>query len=154
MQWFRFYNAAHRNPKVASLSDKDFRLWVELLSEASVNEGLIPPLSILKHTLKRRLDHLSTGVERLFNNGLIDIIDGQMRPHDWAKHQYKSDSSAERVAKHRKKAGNGSVTPPETDTESDTETEPYPYQGSEFEGEGLRAHTRGVGPFKIVEGGK
>ena len=31
-RWFRFYAEAMRNPKVARLSDKEFRLWVELLA--------------------------------------------------------------------------------------------------------------------------
>lgn len=30
-RWFRFYADAVRNPKVARLSDQQFRLWVELL---------------------------------------------------------------------------------------------------------------------------
>ena len=119
-RWFRLYADAMRNPKVAKLGDKDFRLWVELLAVASENEGEIPCLDDLKHLLRRRLDHLSTAVQRLISVGLIDVLEGGYVPHSWAKFQYKSDTSTERVHKHREKR-NVSVTPP--DTETDTETD-------------------------------
>lgn len=119
-RWFRFYAEALRNPKVARLSDKEFRLWVELLAVAADNDGSIPCLDDLKHLLKRRLDHLSTGVERLISIGLIDALEDGYEPHNWSKFQYKSDVSTERVHKHRAKR-NVSETPP--DTEADTEEE-------------------------------
>lgn len=119
--WFRFYSDAMRHPKVAKLTDAEFRLWVELLAVASDNDGLIPPLSDLKHVLKRRLDHLSRGLEGLLKASLIDPLDAGYEPHGWSKRQYKSDTSTDRVKKFREKC-NVSVTPPET--EPDTETEP------------------------------
>lgn len=119
-RWFRFYADAMRNPKVGRLSDKEFRLWVELLSVAAENDGLIPCLSDLKHVLKRRLDHLSTGVKQLISVGLIDALEVGYEPHNWSKFQYKSDVSTERVKRHREKR-NVSETPPDTDTDTDTE---------------------------------
>ncbi len=119
-RWFRFYSDAMRTPKVASLPDNDFRLWVELLAVAAENSGSIPPEESLKHLLRRRLDHLKGGVKRLIRAGLIDVLDDGYEPHNWNKFQYKSDTSTERVHKHRKKR-NVSVTPP--DTETDTETD-------------------------------
>ena len=103
MKWFRFYADALRNPKVAALSDREFRLWVSLLSVASENDGKIPPLETLKHVLKTRLDHLSTGVERLLTIGLIDRLEASYTPHNWDKFQYKSDTSTPRVTLHRAK---------------------------------------------------
>jgi hypothetical protein len=117
-RWFRFYAEAMRNPKVMRLSDKDFRLWVELLAVASENAGSIPCLDDLKVMLKRRLGHLSTSVERLISVGLIDALGDGYEPHNWSKFQYKSDTSNERVTKHRAKR-NVTVTPPETDTETE-----------------------------------
>lgn len=70
-RWFRFYSDAVRNPKVARLNDQQFRLWVELLTVAAENDGLIPPLTDLKHVLKRRLDHLSRGLDDLIRAELI-----------------------------------------------------------------------------------
>lgn len=132
-KWFRFYTTAMRNPKVAKLSDKDFRLWVELLSVASENDGLIPCLEDLKHLLRRRLDHLKRGVDRLLSASLIDALDDGYKPHDWEEYQYKSDTSTERVNRFRKKR-NVSVTPPDTDTDTDTEIKDtsYPKRFDEF----------------------
>ena len=119
-RWFRLYSDAMRNPKVARLNDKEFRLWVELLAVAAENEGTIPCLNDLKHLLKRRLDHLSTGVEHLISIGLIDPLADGYVPHSWSKFQYKSDVSTDRVHKHREKR-NVSVTPPETEAETEAE---------------------------------
>jgi len=117
-RWFRFYADAHRNPKVAKLSDKDFRLWVELLSVASEKDGLIPCLEDLRHMLKRRLDHLSSAVDRLISARLIDPLGDGYKPHGWDEKQYKSDVSTLRVKRYREKR-NVSETPPETDTETE-----------------------------------
>lgn len=129
-RWFRFHVEAMRHPKVARLSDKEFRLWVLLLTVASENDGKIPCLGDLKHILNRRLDHLSTGVERLLSMGLIDPLEGGYIPHNWEKYQYKSDVSTERVKRHREKR-NVSVTPPDTETDTETEkSKAYAFDGS------------------------
>jgi hypothetical protein len=117
-RWFRFYADALRNPKVLRLSDKDFRLWVRLLAVASENDGHIAPLADLKMVLAMRLDHVEGGLQRLISGGLIDALADGYEPHGWAKFQYKSDVSTDRVHKHRAKR-NVSETPP--DTETDTE---------------------------------
>ena len=117
-RWFRFYSDAMRHPKVASLSDKEFRLWCDLLCVASERDGSIPSLADLKHILKRRLDHLSTGVERLISARLIVPLGDGYVPHGWDEKQYKSDTSTDRVKRYREKR-NVSVTPPDTETETD-----------------------------------
>lgn len=113
-KWFRFYTDAMRNPKVARLSDREFRLWVRLLAIAAENDGAIPSPDDLKHVLNARLDHLLTGVEGLISIGLIDRKGNGYEPHNWSKFQYKSDTSTERVHKHREKR-NVSETPPDTE---------------------------------------
>lgn len=118
-RWFRFYADAIRDPKVATLSDGNFRLWIELLSVASTNDGLIPPLEALKSLLKRRSDHLKAGVDALVKAVLLDPVEGGFEPHNWRKFQYKSDTSSERVKRFRNNKRNVSETPP--DTETDTE---------------------------------
>lgn len=141
-RWFRFYASAMRHPKVARLSDKDFRLWTELLSIAAENDGLIPCLSDLKHLLNRRLDHLSKGVDRLVSGELIDRLEGGYEPHGWGKNQYKSDNSTDRVKKHRSKRNVSKAvteTPPDTDTDTDTENPHSPPKTSyAFEGRVIR----------------
>lgn len=117
-RWFRFYSVAMRNPKVARLTDFEFRLWVELLCVAADNEGKIPCAEDLKGILKRRLDHLLRGLNGLIRHGLIDALDGHYEPHNWSKFQYKSDTSTSRVTLHRKKR-NVSETAPETEADTD-----------------------------------
>lgn len=138
-RWLRLYADAMRNPKVMRLADKDFRLWVKLLCVASENEGAIPALDDLKLVLSMRLDHLSTGLDRLISGRLIDALDDGYAPHGWAKFQYKSDTSTDRVTKFRAK-GNVSVTPPEAETEAEAErvsdanaSSPQPMAGAVFE---------------------
>jgi hypothetical protein len=121
--WFRFYAAALRNPKVAALSDRDFRLWVSLLAAASENDGILPPAKDLKHMLKTRLDHLLTGLDRLISGGLIDALEHGYTPHNWNKFQYKSDTSTERVHRHRSQR-NVSETPPDTEQNHRQKIEP------------------------------
>jgi hypothetical protein len=113
-RWFRFYADAIRNPKVAALSDREFRLWVMLLSAASENEGTLPPATELRHVLSIRLDHLLSGLDRLIKAGLIDALERGYSPHNWGKFQYKSDTSTDRVHKHRAQR-NVSETPPEAE---------------------------------------
>lgn len=128
-RWFRSYADTHRNPKVAQLSDADFRLWHQLLCIAADNDGLIPPLEALKSLLKRRLDHLKGAVDRLVKAGLIDVSSDGLIPHNWLKRQFKSDTSTGRVQRFRNGQRNVSVTPP--DTETDTETEKKEEGGAE-----------------------
>jgi hypothetical protein len=120
-RWFRSYADTHRNPKVAQLSDPDFRLWHQLLCIAAENDGLIPPLEGLKSLLKRRLDHLLCAVDRLVKAGLIDASETGFIPHNWLKRQFKSDNSTERVQRFRNAKGNVSETPPDTETYTETE---------------------------------
>jgi len=117
-RWFRLYADAMRNPKVMRLPDNDFRLWVRLLAVASENEGIIPPLDDLKLLLSARLDRLAGGLQRLINAGLVDVAGQSYTPHNWAKFQYKSDTSTPRVTLHRAKR-NVSETPPDTETEAE-----------------------------------
>lgn len=122
-RWFRFYSEAIRDPKVARLADKDYRIWTELLAIACENEGHIPPAADLKHLLNRRLDHLLSALNRLVSGGLIDPLEVGYEPHNWSKRQYKSDTSTERVRKHRAER-NVSETPPDTETDTETENNP------------------------------
>ena len=119
VRWFRFYTDAIRHPKVATLSDGDYRLWTELLAVAADNDGVIPSLEALKSLLKRRSDHLKAGVNRLVKAGLINASDDGFYPHNWRKRQYKSDTSTDRVKRFRSASRNVSETPPETETETE-----------------------------------
>ena len=144
-RWFRLYADAMRSPKVAALSDREFRLWVQLLAAAAENDGKLPAIGDLKHILKSRLDHLLTGVERLISAGLIDRLEVGYEPHNWSKFQYKSDTSTVRVTKYRQKR-NVSETVPEAET--DTEP-PRPPKGGE-----IRRRDGKNGASKIIQLGR
>ena len=125
-RWFRSYADTHRNPKIAKLSDRDFRLWHNLLCIAAENDGVIPPAEDLKHMLRMRLDHTYGILNRLIEGSLIDPLEAGYAPRNWDKRQYKSDTSTPRVQKFRGKGNvscNVSETPPDTDTETETEKE-------------------------------
>lgn len=134
VRWFRLYNDAIRNPKVAGLNDRDFRTWVSLLCIASENDGHIPPAETTKKLLSMRLDHLLAAFQRLSSIGLIDQLGDCYEPHNWSKFQYKSDTSTERVTLHRQRKKRKAVTPPETDTE----TEDIEPKGSRASGDALK----------------
>ena len=53
--------------------------------------------------------------------GLIDRLTDGYEPHNWSKFQYKSDTSNQRVTRHRAKR-NVTVTPPDTETETEVNT--------------------------------
>lgn len=123
-RWFRSYADTHRNPKIARLSDKDFRLWHQMLCIAAENDGLIPPVADLKNLLRMRLDHCSEALRRFQSGGLLDAEGDSYAPHNWNERQFKSDTSTDRVRKFRQQrnvSGNVSVTPPDTEAESETE---------------------------------
>jgi hypothetical protein len=118
-RWFRFYGDAMRNPKVIGLNDRDFRTWVGLLAIASEHNGRIPPATTVKTLLSMRLDHLLSALQRLVKAGLIDELADCYEPHNWAKFQYKSDTSTDRVTLHRKRKVTVGETPPETEPETE-----------------------------------
>jgi len=142
-RWFRLYADAMRNPKVMRLSDFEFRLWVKLLAVASENDGHIPCAADLKLMVNVRLDNLLRGLNALVTGALLDAdadVSGGYTPHNWNKFQYKSDTSNERVAKHRAKR-NVTVTPP--DTETDTE--------QKERDDDVSASVRASGNFDLLE---
>jgi hypothetical protein len=116
-RWWRCYADTHRNQKIATLSDKDFRLWHRLLCVASENDGMIPPPDQLKRLVGMRYDHLKGGLRRLISCVLIEALGDGYCPHNWDKRQYKSDTSTDRVRKHRAER-NVPVTPPDTETDN------------------------------------
>jgi hypothetical protein len=116
-RWLRLDAGAVRHPKVACLSDKNFRLWIQLLCLAAENRGFLGDERRLRRVLNRRLDHLSTGLYELVRIGLIDVIEGGLIPHDWEHYQMKSDISTERVREWRRKRN---VSEPLHETAHDT----------------------------------
>lgn len=128
-RWFRFYAEALDDPKVQKLDPVTFKQWINLLCLACRHDGRLPSHDDIAFAL--RLDIIGTEslLDRLLIAGLIDVAKGgpngsHIAPHGWAKRQYKSDTSNERVKRYRQRHGNKTVTPPETDTEAETEVTP------------------------------
>lgn len=131
-RWFRMYDELLDDPKAQRLPPVDFKAWVNLLCLASRHDGKLPCVADISFALRVSDNDAVTVLERLAIAGLIDKHNGGVdgfhyTPHGWAKRQYKSDSSAERVKRHRATKCNVTETvtetPPETDTEAETDTE-------------------------------
>lgn len=123
-RWFRMYDAVVDHPKVQRLSDSAFRAWVNLMCIASRGEGRISgDLDDLAFSLRKPRPRARELVETLVSAGLIDADGGDYRPHEWADHQFQSDSSSERVKRFRARSKDGNETPPETETDSETDSD-------------------------------
>jgi len=144
MPWFRFYAEALSDPKVQRLPGDLFKTWMNLLCLATQNGGVLPSMDDIEFHLRMSPRHAQQHVDELILAGLIDIMpDGSRQPHNWHVRQYSSDTSTERVRKHREKracnvsrngdrnvagsvAATANETPPDTEAESETETAPLP----------------------------
>ena len=129
-RWFRFYAESINDPKVQRLPPHLFKTWVNLLCLTCANGGNIPPISDVAFQLRMSEFDAQSQVDELIGLGLIDIAtDKTLEPHNWKGRQFLSDTSNERVRKHRAKKAEASqkpecnvtVTPPDTDTDTDTE---------------------------------
>lgn len=127
MKWFRFYQEFMDDPKIAMMSDSDQLLWVKALCLASdstirgiillTDEEICWKLRITVETWKHAIDKFrAKGMIQHNTDGPGYVIS------NWDKRQFESDSSAERVRKHRAaKAGKPKPkpgAPPKTATET------------------------------------
>lgn len=118
--WFRLYNTLVDDPKVQQLPDALFKALVNLWCVASQNDGVLPGADDIGYKLRIKPQRVAEIVTRLVQAGLIDKVDGAFIPHNWDSRQFKSDSSTDRVKKHRdKKKRNVSGNVPETVNETD-----------------------------------
>ena len=134
--WFRMYTEAVDDEKLRLLAFEDRWHYVAIL--CLKGQGLLDDES--DHQLRLRKIAVKMGVQlreldeiarRLSEVGLVD--QDTLQPVKWDIRQFRSDSSRERVAKHRenqrkqqhestKRECNVTVTPPETETDTDTES--------------------------------
>ena len=100
MRWFRFYGDAINDPKVLKLSDRLHRVWVGLLCIASQNDdGKLPSMEDCALMLRLQTERMAEALVSLVGAGLLDRDETGLSPHNWASRQYKSDGSAERMAR-------------------------------------------------------
>ncbi|MCR4158807.1 hypothetical protein NUK34_08070 [Kerstersia gyiorum] len=105
MPWFRMYTDFLNDPKMIALAFEDQRHFIGLLAlkgDGALDTGCQPEL--LDRIVAQRLwiDHavIREVKKRLVAAGLIS---DDWQPLAWEKRQMRSDSSADRVAKHRAK---------------------------------------------------
>ena len=97
--WLRFYVRTLNNPKVQRLPGSIFKGWVNLLCLAKETDGVLPTVDDISFRLRLSKSKAESLLSTLKTNGLID---GD-RMHDWDDFQYSSDSSTERVKRHRER---------------------------------------------------
>lgn len=126
MRWFRFYSEALNDPKAQLLPDRLFKQWINLLCIANDQEpsrgrgsGRLPKdISSIAYLLHMGVDEAQELLKGLVEWRLIDVQNGRYVMHNWPARQPKSDSSTERVRKHRAtRSRNVSESPPEGEGE-------------------------------------
>lgn len=133
LPWFRLYHRIIDDEKIRLLAFED--RWHFIAVCCLKADGLLDePDSDLKWRkvavkLGVQLRELDEIKRRLFEVGLVDK---DMQPTAWEQLQYKTDTSTDRVRKHREKLKknndetqrNVTVTAPEAETESEAEAKP------------------------------
>lgn len=121
--WFRLYAEFATDPKVQMLSEADQRRYIMLLCLRCSNVSVTLHDDEIAFQLRISNEEWEQTKLTLVSKKLINE---DSKPCAWDKRQYASDSSTERVSRHREKMKrqcNVSVTPPDTDTDTDTDTE-------------------------------
>lgn len=110
-RWFRFYDEVLDDPKVQQLPDALYRRWTDMLCVASRNEGHITgDAAALAFMIRQPVGKVRTALSGLLQAGLLDRDGDGYMPHGWRARQYSSDSSAERMRRHRQRQRDGDVT--------------------------------------------
>ena len=116
MKWFRLYHEILDDPKVGTLSDEQFRLWIEILCLASISrDSGNTDLTVTETEWKLRRNVNET-LQELLHRGLVTFqkrFDGKetICVPKWNIRQYQSDTSTPRVQKYRmKRCSNGDET--------------------------------------------
>jgi hypothetical protein len=132
-RWYRMYDDLIDDPKVQRLDPVLFKTWVNLLCLASRNDGSLPCIEDMAFALRLDEETTKSQVQVLVEKGLIDDVEQTLRPHNWDKRQFKSDSDPTATERQRAKrerdkgvTRDKSVTshPPETEqSRTDTESE-------------------------------
>lgn len=131
MAWLRLYDGILDDPKIQMLSDRAFRMLINLWCLAKRRGGTIPnDPTLLSFALRMPTGKIRDTLQALISGRLIEEIDGGYRPHDWDQHQYDGDvTAAERMRRYRKRNGHRNGDGDllrhsdvlEPDTEPDTE---------------------------------
>lgn len=121
MQWFRLHNKLLNDPTVQGLPAGQFKVYINLLCYASSidKSGHVGTLQDVSFALRETIEHVSSCFIAFHEVGLIvtSVTDSEtFHIPQWQKKQYESDSSTDRVRKHReskKRSKTVTVTAPE-----------------------------------------
>jgi DnaD/phage-associated family protein len=126
MPWLKLYTEIRTDPKMQSLSDLEFRTWINILCLSAeskvrgiicIEEGLAYPIEGLARTLFISTDELTSCLNKfqklrmidLDEDGIIEVIHFDDRQYE--KPSDKPEEVAKRAKKHRLKNRNAKVTP-------------------------------------------
>lgn len=129
-RWFRLYDDAINDPKLLKLPDNMRWIWVAMLCIASKNGGVLPPVDDVALSLRVPDAKAGEYITKLVKAKLFDRTDAGFIPHNWDGRQFKSDTSKERVKRHRENKRNvtDDVACNVTSTVTDTVTVTPPEQ--------------------------
>ncbi len=126
--WFRLYSEFSHDPKVQMMSEAMQRRYIMIMCLRCSNDLVTLHVTELAFHLRITDAELAETKELFISKGFIDE---EWNLLNWDKRQFKSDSSTERVSRHRaNKLNNCNVTPPlpkqgsnalDTDTDTDTD---------------------------------
>lgn len=105
MSWLRLDDGFASHPKLAALTDREFRIWVRLLcylSRYNSEDGTVTRQS--KQEVVGITPKFLAKCESLL---LLDPVENELQVHDWNKYRHKPDNTVtERVQRHRDKVRN------------------------------------------------
>lgn len=143
-QWFRYYTETLDDPKVQRLPGDTFKGWVNLLSLAARNDGVLPPHADIAFALRLPDAKTTALLDTLIDAGLFDHDETGIRPHNWNGRQYKTDvtdpTNAERQKRWRNGKRNGDHNGAETHSKVTTKR-----PEAETESEQIKPNPNGLG---------
>lgn len=129
-QWFRLYAEFATDPKVQMMSEANQRRFIMVLCLRCSNDDVTLQDEEVAFQLRISIEEWATTKALFLSKGLLDENN---TPSAWDKRQFVSDSSAERVRKHREakkkvlstdcNGRNVTETPPEAEAEAEAEAE-------------------------------
>jgi len=139
-QWLRLYTEIKNDRKLRRLPPGQRWLWIVIMTIAKesprsgwllLSKNVPVTLEDLADEADISIEETEAGMNSFTVQEMIENVDGIWHLTNWEKRQYESDSSTERVRRHRentkqntmlqKRYGNVTVTPPDTDTDTDTD---------------------------------
>lgn len=148
-QWVRLYTEIRSDRKLRRLSPAQRWLWVVMLTIAKESpqpgrlllaEGVPVTVEDLADDAAISIEEVRAGLQAFINQRMVAEVDGFYHLINWNKRQFVSDSSTERVKKHRsnqepghetlvQRCSNTLETPPEAEADPDPDTVPDKEEG-------------------------